>query len=115
MLRIRFALALLVLSCLAAVPAFAAEAGSPANAALGSVCSANRSTAPAAVPGTPEAPTWMLTILCGSCSDPGCAGQNTNTICYNTPTELGRCGAELTKCTDGHNYCICDIEPRPGF
>ncbi len=113
--NIRLTFVLLVLSCLAA-PAFAAATGSPANADFGPVCSLNSSTAPAAAPGTP-APTWMLTIVCGNCSDTGCAGQNINTICYNSGSFLGRCGAEpsFPKCSDGHFYCLCDIEPQPGL
>jgi len=125
--RLNLALALLLLAGLTAAPALAGGDGvhpavdasaAPAVApALGLACNASRSTA-APVPGAQPAPTWMITIVCGNCSEGSCPGQNIKTSCVNDFAQFGHCGAEvgLPRCSDNHYYCICEVDdPSPGF
>jgi hypothetical protein len=114
--RITRALAVLAFALSAAVAARAMEPAKPA--APGAPAAA----APGAVCGSPAATSWsapagaipVLTLLCGSCSEGTCPGRNINTACVDNFGFAGRCGAELTKCSDGHNFCTCQSEPQPG-
>ena len=82
-----------------------AAAGGPVSGAL-----CGGSAAPLLSPQPPVTP--LLTIICGSCSESTCAGQNFGATCYNEG--FSTCGVEPgIKCSDGHYMCTCEYNPQP--
>lgn len=93
------ALALLALPVVAAEPL-------PWSAAPAPICSTHVSILPPLGDVAP-APDPRLTIICGNCSDADCVGKSIKSSCIDPFGFPGKCGAELTKCSDNRFWCLC--------